>query len=191
MKIIYILTIIILISIKTVYSKNADPIAFLTNIINESKLNLKTKNDIFIEKKINDYINFDEMCIWITGKQIWENEDKNIKNDFKKEIKKLILKTYNKTIYHYIDSDIIFEKYIDNNKDTKRIQIYSKIKKNNKIINVSYRLIKNDNSWLIFDIVIEGISILKSLKIQFNDLIKLKGLQQTINKLYEINNEKQ
>ena len=62
------------------------------------------------------------------------------------------------------------------------------MKKNNKNISIIYRLIKHNDTWLVFDVIIEGISILKSLKTQYSEIIRLYGLNEAITKI-QIANE--
>ncbi|HFL8824243.1 MAG TPA: ABC transporter substrate-binding protein [Candidatus Azoamicus sp. OHIO1] len=172
-------------------SEFIDPVLFLKNIIEECKPILAKKNDDFIEKKITEYIDFNEMSIWIVGKSIWLNTKEDKKKEFIYELKKLITKTYTKTVYYYIDTDVNFNVPKNQNFKTagsnKRIQLYSTMKKNNTIVNIDYRLIKHENSWLVYDIIIEGVSILKSFKIQFHEIIKSKGIDVIIEKMAEIN----
>lgn len=171
-----------------IYS-NENPYFFLDKIITESKPVLKEKNNEYLEKIMEKYLDFNEISIWIMGRKLWFEISDTEKESFLKELKKLMLKTYSKTVYQYIDSNVEFiEKKSKNEKKfDKRIQISTLMKKNNKNVNITYRLIKKDNSWLIFDVVIEGISILKSLKNQYSDLIKTKGINHAIDKIKMVN----
>lgn len=184
MKILIIILTIFLIDIKYVYGEN--PTDFVQNIINECKPALKKENDSFLEETMEKYIDFNEIAIWITGKKIWINTEEYKKNNFIKELKQLMLKTYSKTVYYYVDADVEFINQKNRKIDTTnndRIQISSIMKKNNKNVNISYRLIKNNNSWLVFDVVIEGISILKSLKTQYSEIIRIHGLDEATRKI--------
>ena len=187
---ILILLVIIILNGSPVYSKQEDPAVFLNNIIEKSKPALQTKNSKYLEDTMEMYLDFNEVATWISGKLIWDKALKNDKELFLKELKKLMLRTYSKTVYYYIDSDVTFLTPKSSNKNIetqKRIQISSVMKKNNKNVNISYRLIKNNESWLVFDVIIEGISILKSLKSQYADMIRMKGLNYTSNKIKDLN----
>ncbi len=190
MQIIIIIILYLFLNLQITKAQVNDPIEFLTNIINESKNKLQNEGDCFIEKKIEKHIDFYEVSTLIVGYDVWKNMNNEEKKTFINEIKKLILKTYKKTVYMYVDSEIELEKPKQFNNEIKKIQIYSKIKKNNKIININYRLIKKDNSWFLFDVIIEGISMIKSFKSQFEESIKFYGITNTINKIHEINNKK-
>lgn len=181
---------IILFISNLVYSKEQNPADFIQNIINECKPALIKENNAFLEATMEKYIDFNEIAIWIAGKNIWKDSSINQKESFIQELKKLMLKTYSKTVYHYVDADVEFinskSKKFDNI-NTTRTQILSVMKKNNKNIAIMYRLIKNNDSWLVFDVIIEGISILKSLKTQYSEIIRLQGLDIAIKKIKSAN----
>lgn len=156
-----------------------DPCSFLENVLKEIRPYLIEKNDFFLEKTMDKYLAFDDIGVWIVGKTIWNNSSIFEKEKFIFELKKLMLKTYKKTVYYYIDFDIEFlkPKMSASFLEQKRLQVSSVMKKNDKNIIISYRLIKNNDSWLVFDILIEGISILKSLQNQYSGSIKKYGLE--------------
>ncbi|HIH2762232.1 MAG TPA: hypothetical protein ACYCC8_00805 [Candidatus Azoamicus sp.] len=54
------------------------------------------------------YIDFEEMALWIVGKALWLSIDFSKRELFLIELRKLMLKTYSKTVYYYVDSDISF-----------------------------------------------------------------------------------
>lgn len=181
--------IIIFIS-KAIIANEINPTDFIQNIINECKPVLIKENSIFLEEKMEKYIDFNEIAIWIVGKKLWLDTTFHQKENFLKELKKLMLKTYSRTVYYYIDADVEFinnkTKKLENTFNT-RIQVSSIMKKNNKNVTITYRLIKNNDSWLVFDVIIEGISILKSLKNQYSEIIRIYGIDEAIKKITNSN----
>ena len=66
----------------------------------------------------------------------------------------------------------------------KRIQISSEVHQlSGKNISVDYRLVLKNDYWLIYDLIVDGISFLKGFQIQFSDDIKKEGLNFVINKM--------
>jgi phospholipid transport system substrate-binding protein len=171
----------------SVYPNVITPSTFIQNIINECKPALVKENNSFLEEIMEKYIDFNEIATWIAGKKIWKDSSEKQRELFITELKKIMLKTYSKTVYYYVDADVEFitpkSKKIENNIDNTRTQISSIMKKNNKNVNIMYRVIKNNDSWLVFDVIIEGISILKSLKTQYSEIIRLHGLTEAIKKI--------
>lgn len=173
-----------------VYATETNPVVFLEKVISETKPALMTRNDFVLEEAMEKYIDFEEMAIWVCGKNIWFSSKISEKKIFLDELKKLMLKTYSRTVYYYVDADVDFLKPNLDPKmfeNKKRVQINSIMKKDNKSVSISYRLVKNKETWLVYDVLIEGISILKSLKTQYSDMIKNKGLEYTIDKIKTAN----
>lgn len=176
----YLILMILFVSF-SVFSHEQDPLYFLESVLNEIKPFLIQKDDVYLEKTMEKYVDFEEIALWIAGRSVWENSSTCDKINFIKELKLLMLKTYKNTVYYYIDSDIDF---LTPKSDIavglqKRIQVFSIMRKNNKNINISYRLVNNNISWLVFDIIIEGVSILKSLQVQYSSIAKTHGLGYT------------
>lgn len=166
-----------------------NPVIFLDGVLKDIKPALINRDDKALDCYIRKYVNFDEVSLWIVGKTIWTKVDSDKKKEFIDELSILMLRTYKNTVYYYIDFDIDFLKpKIDyNNSMYNRIQIFSIMKKNNKNVTVCFKLVRSNDSWLVFDIVIEGISILKSLQTQYSGLIKNYGIDYVINKMKDVN----
>lgn len=185
------LYILLFLNINIVFScNNQNPIYFLENVLEEIKPSLIDKNDLYLKKIMDKYVDFEEIALWLVGKKIWVSTSIINKNRFMDELKILLLKTYKKTVYYYLDADIEFLKpKIDYNKlqSSNRVQIFSIIKKGDKNISISYRLIKKNDLWFVFDIIIEGISILKGLQTQYTEIIKKYGIEYAIDQFKIIN----
>jgi phospholipid transport system substrate-binding protein len=54
---------------------------------------------------------------------------------------------------------------------------------------VDYTLAKKDDEWKVFDIVIEGVSLVTNYRSQFASEIKNNGIESLITKLAEKNNK--
>lgn len=175
-----------------IFSSNTDPVVFLENILIEIKPSLLHRDDFFLEKTVRKYVDFNEVAICVSGRQLWNLANEEDRLNFIDALATLMVSTYRKTVYYYIDSDIDFLRPKSKNfLDAKRkIQISSIMKKDNKSVNISYRLVKHDDSWLVFDILIEGISILKSLQTQYTALIKQYGIVYVTKKIHNSNSEK-
>ncbi len=50
-------------------------------------------------------------------------------------------------------------------------------------IRISYRLIKSDNEWRVYDIIIEGVSLMQGYRAQFAEEVKNGGVAAVIQKI--------
>ena len=171
-----------------------DPVQFLHSSIEQVLTDLKkhnsTQKDInrIVDNLIMPKVNFEEMCQWIIGRSIWAKSSDKEKSEFTKELKTLLIKTYSSTLKNYTEEKIEFQNY-NGNLNNKRIQIKSTIIRTGKEnISVDYRLIStSEGSWKVYDLIIEGVSILQGFRAQFGDDVKMRGINFVINKIKEHN----
>jgi len=52
-------------------------------------------------------------------------------------------------------------------------------------ISVDYRLRKKDNNWLVYDISIEGVSLVNNYRVQFNNILMRSSYQKLVRRLQE------
>lgn len=59
------------------------------------------------------------------------------------------------------------------------------VTKKNKDIPVEYRLKKEGNNWLIYDVSIEGVSLVNNYRTQFNSIISQSSYENMVKRLKE------
>ena len=98
----------------------------------------------------------------------------------------MVVRTYATALNNYSNEIVEFPpQSIDTAKS--RVQVSSIIKRNKENISVKYRLIKHGNDWLVYDIIVEGVSILQGFQAQFSQEIRQKGLDKVIAQIKEHN----
>ena len=174
-----------LLSFSHISSANVDPIQLMESITAKLMDALK-KNKAEIDAnpgKIYDvvdtlvvpHVDFVEMAKWVAGRSSWGRASDATKQEFVREFQGLVVRTYATSLSRYTDERIEFSPYAGEH--NKRIQVSSVIYRQNKEnIKLDYRLITHNNSWRVYDLVIEGVSILKGFQAQFTDKIKREGL---------------
>lgn len=142
-----------------------------------------------VNEHVLPYVDFTEMSRWVAGKTAWGQASEASREQFVKEFKVLVVRTYATALKSYSNEKVEFAEQ-EVNTERKRIQITSRIvRENNEHIRLDYRLIKNGDSWLVYDIIIEGISILQGFQAQFSDDIRLNGLEPVIAKIKDHNSK--
>lgn len=176
-----------------------DPVKMLENITNNVLHALKTRRNpsdlkglySLVDKYILPYADFDEMSQWVAGRKIWSKASVQTKEEFMDAFKVLVVRTYATALNSYTNEKVEFGKQkIDLNKE--RIQITSQIvstDKKKENIRVDYRLLKRDNKWYVYDIIIEGVSILQGFQAQFSNDIRKNGLEFVVKEIQQHNRE--
>ena len=87
---------------------------------------------------------------------------------------KLLENSYASKIESYNDEGI---DYVDETIKGKYALVKTKIKRVDGTIDVDYKLIQENGSWRVFDFVIEGVSMIKNYRSQFNRIIKKESFE--------------
>lgn len=143
-----------------------------------------------VDRYILPYVDFNEMSEWVAGRTIWNKASEQTRKEFISAFQVLVVRTYATALNSYTNEKVEFSKQpVDLNKT--RIQISSTIVRQGKEnIKLDYRLVKKDNKWYVYDIIIEGVSILQGFQAQFSDEIRQQGLQKVIAEIQQHNKEK-
>jgi len=161
--------------------------------INAEKDKLKTQPDhirVIIEEELIPYFDYKYASYKVMGPHL-KKTTKEQRNDFVDAFKQYLSNTYAHILFEYDDQEF----HIVNNKQFKDKKIVSVpvriIDDNEKVTQIAFKLRKNKKTgqWKVFDVVAEGISMLKTKQSEFNDLIYKKGIDHVIELLRKKNGE--
>lgn len=169
-----------------------DPKAFMKGITDNVMNALKShraelkKNPGRVYSLIDSYIipyaDFAEMGRWVVGRNAWQAASDGSKQEFIKEFRTLVVRTYGSALLGYSDQTVEF--LPTRSSGGERVQVSSLIKQSGKKpLRLDYRLIREGGSWKMYDIVIEGISIVQGYRAQFANDAKAGGLPAVIGKI--------
>lgn len=140
------------------------------------------------EEKILPNFDLERISALVLGKT-WRSIDETQKQKFQAEFKTMLLRTYVVALGKYKDQEIEF-KHLRMEPEDKQARVKTQIIQNGaQPISVDYVLAKTENSWKVFDIVIEGVSLVTNYRSQFAGEIKNNGIDSLISKLSEKNNK--
>ena len=134
------------------------------------------------EEKILPNFNFERVSRLVLGKN-WTRATAEQKASFQQEFRALLLRTYATALSKYKDQKIEFLplRMID---DAKTASVKTKIiQDGGQPIEVNYSLAQEDDVWKVYDIVIEGVSLVTNYRGQFSQEVRQNGLDSLIKKL--------
>ena len=175
-----------------------DPIKMLqdvtSNVLQALKQNKapESNKEIYsvVDKFVIPYVDFNEMSEWVAGRNIWRTASDKTRQEFISAFKILTVRTYATALNSYTNEKVEFGKQnLDLSKA--RIQVSSTIVRTGKEnIKLNYRLVKHNDKWFVYDVIIEGVSILQGFQAQFSDKIRQQGLQVVTEQIQEHNRQK-
>ena len=93
---------------------------------------------------------------------------------------KLLLNTYAGNVNSYSGEQV---QYTKERRKGKFAEVQTKIIAKKLEIPLAYRLVKKSSHWWIYDVVIDGISLVRNFRGQFGRIIKAKGFSGLLDKL--------
>ena len=158
----------------------------IDNVLNilknkELKISEKTKERrTAIRKIIGDRFNFEEMAKRSLALH-WRDRSEVERKDFVALFADLIERAYIDKIEKYENEPI---HYTDETIDSKYAVVKTKvITKENVEIPIDYKLLQEGNRWLVYDVVIEGVSLVNNYRTQFNKIIRTSSYEELVKKI--------
>ena len=144
-------------------------------VIQTEELDQKAKEKV-IDKIISPIFDFTLMGKLVLGRTNWPKLTQPQREKFSQLFAKRLKDSYRGKISLYTDEKILLESAIQKKKAIFiPMQLISKDKK----IDMLYKLRKVDKHWKIYDVEIQGVSIILTYRSQFNDIL-LKGTVKDI-----------
>ena len=140
-----------------------------------------------IEEKILPNFNFDKVSRLVLGKN-WTKATPEQKTAFQSEFKSLLIRTYANALSKYKNQTIEYAPLRMTDGVAKATVKTSILQPGGQPIAVNYSLEKQaDATWKVYDIVIEGVSLVTNYRGQFAEEIRQNGLDSLIKKLADKN----
>jgi len=143
-----------------------------------------------VYKIVDDYIvpHLDEvtMAKLALGKN-WRNASKDQKLEFVAEFKNLLIRTYSKSLLEFRDQEINYfpVKLAD---DAKKASVKAEvIQPGGPSIPMAYRVRVKNNAWKVYDIKIDGISLVTSYRGTFTQEVRKSGIDGLLKYLRDKN----
>ncbi len=146
----------------------------IVSILTDPDLQTKEKHSLRRENMrgvISECFNFDEMSRRVLARN-WPKLNKDEQTYFVSQFTKLLENAYIGKIEAYSDQKIEFT---TQRIKGQRAQVVTNIIDKGTIIAVSYIMILQDNRWKVYDVVIEGVSLIRNYKEQFRQILRREG----------------
>jgi len=113
--------------------------------------------------------------------QHWKTFTPEQQKEFTQLFGKLLGTVYMDRIMSYTNEKVVFGKAAKLSEDTTEVQ--SQVVTATKSIPIHYRMIFRDGSWKVFDVVVEGISLVQNYRSQFRDILSKQSPEDLLKML--------
>lgn len=130
-----------------------------------------------IEDEVLHIFDFGEFSSRTVGAR-WRGFSPEQKKGFSDAFAELLLNTYISKIDGYNGEQIVFT---GEKSEESRTEVQTTITmKDGKKVPVAYRMLPKDGGWRVYDVIIEGLSLVKNYRTQFQDILKSSDPEQLI-----------
>lgn len=133
-----------------------------------------------VDKEVLPYFDFQRMSQWVLGRY-WRTATEDQRTRFVKEFRDLLVRTYATALLNYNDQKVEFLPSLG--KPTQdHMKVRTQIVQTNGAPNIpiDYSFYKAPEGWRVYDVTIEGISLVTNYRATYAEKIRSQGLDALI-----------
>jgi phospholipid transport system substrate-binding protein len=163
-------------------ANDSDPVSMLQSLADQmianlraNKATLKTNpNYVYslARKIVVPHADLSEMSKRVLPPQLWNSATPAQRSRFENEFTTLLVRTYASALSDYTDQTVEFHPVRGGVTGKSTVRVDSQIiRTDGAPINVNYRLIRQGSVWMLYDMSVEGVSLIESFRSQFADKV--------------------
>ena len=134
------------------------------------------------EEKILPHVDFEEAARLATGRS-WSQASAEQKKRLTEEFRRMLVRTYSSAVSAYQGQTMKVLPVRMKPGDTEATVRNHYLRPGAKPVQVDYAMRKADGGWKIYDIVVEGVSLVLNYRSEFDALVKQEGIDGLIKRL--------
>jgi len=154
-------------------------------VLQQKDLDPQKKNEQLVEI-VTPLFDFRLMAKLSLGRKYWPGLSEEKKDEFTDLFIKRLRASYLEKISLYTDEKVFFKTPVQNKR---KVRIPTEIISNNNRISMTYKLYKSKNNWKIYDLEVEGISIISTYRSQFDQVLSKGTIDELLQRLEKPENK--
>ncbi len=151
-----------------------------------NKSSLKRDHKIIyhaVERYLLPNVDVNGMSRSVLGREAWNKASAAERQEFTSVFTQLVIRTYASPLAEYTDETVKFLPLRgDANGHFVRVNSVI-IRSSGQRIPLSYSLVSKNNGWKIYDLSVEGVSLLQSFRSQFGQILQNSSMQDLISQM--------
>ena len=132
-----------------------------------------------LEEIIGQHFDFEEMAKRSLAAH-WRNRSEAEHQEFAALFQSLLSKTYAGKIENYSGEKV---QYLKERMKDSYAEVQTTIVSNKTEISLDYRLLLKDGDWRVYDVVVDGVSLVKNYRVQFDRIIRDSSYEELVKTL--------
>ncbi|MEN8260912.1 MAG: ABC transporter substrate-binding protein [Pseudomonadota bacterium] len=143
----------------------------------------------YVAEVIDPHVHFNRMSLYVLGKH-WRNADPDQRARFKKEFRAMLIRTYSRAFTEFKEWNIRYLPLRMNSQDKKVVVKTEILQPGIRPVAVNYRMVNDRGTWKVYDITIEGVSLVTNYRSDFSrDVERTGSLESVIARLASRNSK--
>jgi len=164
----------------------------LKTLLKDNQARIKT-DAAYVYQLANDviapHVDFNRLSGLALGKH-WRRASAEQKKEFMQQFQRLLVRTYSTAFREFGDWSLHFIPRRDA-ADAEDVIVRSEIQRSGAPpVSVNYRMHQKNGSWLAYDVVIEGISLVTNYRSTFAKEVRRNGMDGLIKRVTKLNNQR-
>ena len=148
-------------------------------VLQKQELDQEAKNSEIIDI-VNPIFDFSLMAKLTLGRKYWPGLTPEQKESFTQLFIKRLKASYLDSLTLYTDEKVIYETPVE---VKQKIHIPTYLVSQNNKISIRYKFYHSESTWIIYDLEIQGVSIVRSYRSQFYEILKSGTIDDLLIKL--------
>ena len=141
-----------------------------------------------VRKIVLPQVDSELMARFVLGRY-WRTASQEQRKKFTEEFTTLLVRTYAKPLTSYNGQAVQYDP-LQGDQSKGRVAVPTHIaQKDGPSVPITYRMHKGDDTWMVYDVVIEGVSLVQNYRTSWGDQISRNGLDALIKQLGEKNKQ--
>lgn len=143
-----------------------------------------------VRKIVLPHVDSQLMARFVLGRY-WRTASSKQRKEFTEEFTTLLVRTYSKPLTSYNGQAVQYDP-LQGDQSEGRVAVPTHVaQKDGPSVPITYRMHKTDDTWMVYDVVIEGVSLVQNYRTSWGDEISRNGLDALIEQLAKKNKQAQ
>ena len=135
-----------------------------------------------VDEVIFPHFDFPRMSQWVLGKH-WKASDDEIRSRFTNQFKNLLVHTYATALLEYSVQTISYFP-VEQKQGSKLVTVRTEMKQPGSVpVPISYKMHSKDGPWKVYDVSVDGVSLISTYRASFDSEIRQSGIEALIQTL--------
>ena len=143
---------------------------------------------LLVSEMVFPHFDFAIMAKWVLGRH-WSETDEETRDAFVEQFRKLLVGTYATALLNFSDQAITYPPTEQTGRVNTALVKQQITQPGSATIPVIYRLHNKSGDWKVFDVSVDGVSLVKTYKASFGSIINNSGLSGLLDSMISKNQQ--